>query len=403
MESGDCLEKQLRNGSHRVCAPEETLARILPLMHKFGITRIANVTGLDRLAIPVAIAIRPNARSIAVSQGKGVTYPHAKVSALMEAIEIWHAENIEREVYYASLADVSRSQEVIDLYRLPRTPGPRPKPTVRMHWIAATDIMSGRRKLVPLEMVHADYTHPVSPECGFFPASTNGLASGNHLLEATCHAICEVIERDALAVWHHLPLEAQRATRLDPASLTEPGHIETLAKFSQAGVECALWDVTSDVGVATVLCIIHEGDSPESHLGLGSGTHPDANTALHRAMNEAAQTRLNYITGAREDLFHDEFSVQGRQQKLDAYAPLRAEPSDMRQVSALASTVNDTLEADLDWLKRQLAAVGVQEIAIVDLSQDAFGIPVVRAIIPGLEAPHDDDAYVRGARAGGAT
>ncbi|MFK7881768.1 YcaO-like family protein [Roseobacter sp.] len=399
MDFKDSPEKQLLNGSHRVSTIDATLKRILPLKHSFGITRIANVTGLDRVSVPVAIAVRPNARSIAISQGKGATYDHAKASALMEAIEIWHAEHFEGEVYYASAADLLAKHQMIDLSRLPRTPGPDPKATVRMHWVKATDLMNDTQKLVPLEMVHADYTHPLSSDCGYFPASTNGLASGNHLLEATCHAICEVVERDALSVWHHLPSESQRATRLDPASVTDPTHIATLEKFANAGLECALWDVTSDIGVPTVLCIIYETDAPDGHLGLGSGSHLDTNTALHRAMNEAAQTRLNYITGAREDLFHNEYTTEGRQQKIDAFAALLDGREGLRKISDIEGVVNQTLEADLDWLKAKLREAGIEEIALVNLTREEFDIPVVRAIIPGLEAPHDDEAYIKGTRA----
>ena len=80
-------EKRLLSGSHRTCSVQETLARILPIKHRFGISRVANVTGLDHIGLPVVIAVRPNARSIAISQGKGRTLDHAKASAVMEAIE----------------------------------------------------------------------------------------------------------------------------------------------------------------------------------------------------------------------------------------------------------------------------------------------------------------------------
>ena len=65
--------KRYFHGTHRVCTPEETLARLQPLLRPMGITRIANVTGLDRTGIPVVMVCRPNARSVTVSQGKGLT------------------------------------------------------------------------------------------------------------------------------------------------------------------------------------------------------------------------------------------------------------------------------------------------------------------------------------------
>ena len=94
VEVPDDGPKRYLDGTHRVVEPKATLARVLPLAPRFGITRLANLTGLDTLGIPVAAAYRPNSRSIAVFQGKGTTLEAAKASALMEAAEAWHAEHI---------------------------------------------------------------------------------------------------------------------------------------------------------------------------------------------------------------------------------------------------------------------------------------------------------------------
>lgn len=393
------IEKKLLGGSQRICAASETLARVLPLMQDFGITRLANVTGLDNVGLPVVIAIRPNARSIAVSQGKGMTLAHAKVSALMEAIEIWHAEHVNLPVYYASIADLEPQHAFVNLERLPQTPHPRPRRTDRQHWVVAQDILNGQYKLVPLEMVHADYAYPASPEAGCYPASTNGLASGNHVMEAVCHGICEVIERDALTLWQYQSRAAQRDARIDLSTVTDTGLRASLDRFAQAGLVCAVWDVTSDTGVPTFLSVIFDPDAPTDHLGLGSGTHPDATIALHRTFNEAAQTRLNYISGAREDLFHAEYSAAGRAAKSEAYTDLLSGPQGTRAFAETPGVTHSELQADLTWLKTRLHQAGIDEIAVVDLTRDTFDVPVVRVIIPGLEAPHDDAAYVSGARA----
>jgi ribosomal protein S12 methylthiotransferase accessory factor len=66
------LLKRFRSGTHRVATPDETLARVRPLAARMGITRLGNITGLDQIGIPVAIAVRPNSRSVSVSQGKGL-------------------------------------------------------------------------------------------------------------------------------------------------------------------------------------------------------------------------------------------------------------------------------------------------------------------------------------------
>ena len=86
--------KRFRDGSHRVCPPEETWERIAPLLPQAGITRLADVTRLDVVGLPVWQAVRPGSRNLSVSQGKGTTPAAARVSAAMESLELWHAEDL---------------------------------------------------------------------------------------------------------------------------------------------------------------------------------------------------------------------------------------------------------------------------------------------------------------------
>src|SRR5215470_1129527 len=83
-----------------------------------GITRVANVTGLDWVGIPVYNAIRPNSRSLSVSQGKGVTHTAAKVSAYMESAEYWHAEFQTRPLRHESYRQLRRETAVVDVTEL---------------------------------------------------------------------------------------------------------------------------------------------------------------------------------------------------------------------------------------------------------------------------------------------
>src|SRR5215472_9591286 len=92
----DTARPRYHFGTQRAAAPDETLRRIKPLLPRAGITRLADVTGLDWIGLPVYQAIRPNSRNISVSQGKGLTRAQAKVSALMESLESFHAECIQQ-------------------------------------------------------------------------------------------------------------------------------------------------------------------------------------------------------------------------------------------------------------------------------------------------------------------
>ena len=81
------------HGTHRLAPPEETFARITPYLQSCGITRCAEVTALDvDLGVPTYCAIRPAALVLQTTNGKGLTSISARVSALMEAIELHHAE-----------------------------------------------------------------------------------------------------------------------------------------------------------------------------------------------------------------------------------------------------------------------------------------------------------------------
>jgi ribosomal protein S12 methylthiotransferase accessory factor len=357
------------------------------------------VTGLDRVGIPVAMATRPNSRSVAVSQGKGLTLADAKVSALMEAIELWHAEHIVQPMIFAAEQDLPDHPGPIDVGRLPRIPGGRYSPALRMHWIEGLDLVSGRAILVPHELVHADFTHPVPPGHGCFFSSTNGLASGGHLLEAICYGICELIERDALSIWYQRGAGARAGSRIEPATIAGDAARAMWEAFERAGLEVGLWDVTGDTGVAAFHCLIAERSAGQGHIGVGSGAHPDSSQALARALGEAAQTRLNYITGARDDLSFAEFLPKGRQAKARGAAALLGLGPPVRDFTAVPSRRAATFRDDLDWLLERLAAVSVGEVAVVDLSRSASEFSVVRVVIPGLEAPHDDDSYMPGPRA----
>ena len=81
-EDGHSTTKAYLRGTHRQRPPAETVARVRQLMPVMGITRVANVTGLDFVGVPVVMVTRPNSRSLAVSQGKGLDLDTAKASGL---------------------------------------------------------------------------------------------------------------------------------------------------------------------------------------------------------------------------------------------------------------------------------------------------------------------------------
>ena len=177
---------------------------------------------------------------------------------------------------------------------------------------------------------------------------------------------------------------------------------DVLDRLEIAGIDVAVWDVTTDVGVPSFYCLITERDGPDGHIGAGAGCHPSRSVALLRALTEAAQTRMTYISGSRDDLSPEEFTEGGVGEKLDSARDLigyQRPIGDFRQIPTLSA---DTFADDLAWLIDRLSTIGIEQVVAIDLTRPEIGIPVVRAVIPGLEAPHDDDDYLPGARAAAA-
>ncbi len=396
---GSPAAKQYRIGTHRVVSPVKTLERMAPHLAHMGITRLANVTGLDRVGIPVVMAMRPNSRSVAVSQGKGVDLQAAKASALMETVESWHAERISRPTLYGSFNDLRSTTPIADPDQFPKTRSSRFHPALRLLWIEATNLLTGEPRWIPYEMVHTDYTVPSPPGHGCFPCSTNGLASGNHLLEAQCHAICEVIERDATTLLHHMPQGERNARRVDLETVDDPECRTILARLKQADLEMVVWETTSDVGVAAFYGLLLPSDGVVEHIGAGAGAHPSRAIALSRTLTEAVQTRLTYISGARDDLLEDEFTLAGIEEKAAAARRMIRSSAPARSFLQAPTIEQDLLTDDLRMLLDRLAACGVDQVYSVDLSKPEMPVNVVRIVIPQLEPPHDDHTYLPGNRA----
>ena len=393
--------KRHRVGTHRTVAPEETLARVCPLMARMGITRIANITGLDRIGIPVVMVCRPNSRSIAVSQGKGVDLAAAKASGLMEAVETFHAETITSPLKLGSRRELGRSHPLVEVHALAAAAASPYHDDEPLLWIEGVELVSRVPLWLPYEVVHTNYTLSRGPASGCFPSNTNGLASGNHVLEATSHGIHEVIERDATTLWKHSGEHAKRARVLDLDTIDDGTCRAILARFERANMAVTVWDTTSDVGIAAFYCLVvgrgDDGADPE----FGGGCHPTREVALLRALTEAAQARTTYIAGSRDDFAPEDYSPEHRARRMQVCRRLTDTSRGVRDFHDVPTRDTESLGEDVSWALDRLLAVGIRQVVTVDLTKPEFGLPVVRVVIPGLEGPDKGGRsdYVPGPRA----
>jgi ribosomal protein S12 methylthiotransferase accessory factor len=289
---------------------------------------------------------------------------------------------------------------VIDVERLPKV-GAGPFPADRkILWIEGHDLLANEAVWLPYELVHTDYTLPLPPGSGALAMSSNGLASGNHPLEAIAHAVSELVERDATTLW--TLGAAQEDTRLGLETVDDPACRAVLDRFQRAGVTAGVWETTTDVGIAAFQCaILDRSTDPLRRLGAasGMGCHAAREIALLRALTEAAQARLTLIAGAREETGGGFYAHARSPEHLAALGARLAHERQPRRFADAPTFAGDTFEADLAASLARLSAAGIAEVAVVDLSRDDLGIPVVRVVIPGLETMHEIPGYVPGGRA----
>jgi YcaO-like protein with predicted kinase domain len=387
--AGPPVAKRFTEGTHRHEAPERTLARLTPRLADFGVTRVARLTGFDRTGVEVAAATRPAARGLSIANGKGCSEAAARVSAIMEAIERWHAERPLVALRFGEGRELAAFGRAADPESLPRRRKLPPGPLI---WAEAVDLATGSPALVPFDLVHTCWLAS-QPESAFF-TSTNGLASGSHPAEAALHALCELVEGDGLALFERLPVEARAARSLDPSSVDDAAVVALLDRLAQLGFVLALWDATSDVGLPTLLCALTDREAPRSPAGFGSGCHPDRGVAVLRAITEAAQTRAIAITGARDDLGPDLYAAGVGLRFRRAIAAAGAS----RPWAALPTATRPCLRDDLRAAVAAVGACGCGPVLAVDLSREP-GLAVVRLVVPGLEPAAPAGEALEGARA----
>ena len=375
------VEKLYFDGTHRSRSPEETYAAVEPLMAEIGVTEIVDVTPLDRLGIPVFTAVRPGAARGAarVHAGKGKEPIHARVSAMMEALERYCAEYRGDRMEYATYEEIGPGRAVHpeDLF-VPR----KLEQGEKLHWTPVWDILNDEEAYVPSNAVFHPYDS-LGMAVPLFRSDSNGLASGNVMEEAILHALFEVIERDALSLaeqrhdlGHRLTIGNDCAAR------------EVLDRFEENGIEIHLWLLDGKTGIPTVAAAADDTVTRDpAMIVIGSGTHACPEIAALRALTEVAQSRGSYLQGGRTDPQREMVIRKAGYERLKRINRMwftDAEAVDIRDIPDVS-----TNRFDLD-IERALQEISpyADRVCVCDLSRTP--VPVVRVVVPGFEVSYMD-------------
>lgn len=289
-------------GTIRAEPAHKTLMQAKKLMKALGITRLANITLLDNIGIPVYLCYRPQSKHLAVSQGKGLTHDLAKISALMESVETYAMENPPQPLKFAAWRDLPEQQRYpLETLLLPSVTADYSKQQ-SMGWNQIRSIDETQTRWIPQAMLDIR-SGCFIPERTFLNTSTNGIAAGNTYEEAISHGLYELIERDALVKFQH-DTQQEKNNRLVKLQ-TLPDNMQHLhEKIIHANASLVLWDITHHLEVPSFHAVIYNHDINRPLTAYsGTGTHLDSAIAVSRAITEAIQARAAIISGSRDDIF----------------------------------------------------------------------------------------------------
>lgn len=392
------------DGIERIVPAAETIRKAAQAARSLGVTRLADITGLDRIGIPVYSSVVPkSADSLSVYNGKGSRPVDAQVGALMEAIERQTALKVRLACVQGSFAELRKTNNVLDPRAINQKLADDYSEEAVYSWTEGTDLFTGERWWVPAKLAGYLWDDVPHPSC-FGTNDTHGLASGNCREEAICHALCELAERDAWTmaelIAHQLPRQRRLLAYgakngpddLESLPCLDLSSNELLEKFHRSGLFPVVRDITSDLGIPTVFSSVadeHICGFPMAHGGLGA--HPDINVAVRRSLTELAQSRCVDIQAVREDVEPpsatvDSFALHSRRvSAINRDTWYLGQSKSRRNLAQIPSNTFRSIEEDLAFLLKRFAASGLNRIIVVDFIPTVADYSVVRVIVPGIE------------------
>lgn len=382
----------------RTRSPEQAMAYIEPYLDDYGITRVAHLTYLDRVGIPVHTAHKPAGKSLSNGSGKGTTPAASRIGAIMEAIEQTYWEDCQLPRIKASAASLTADGVAhVDPADVPMNRGNLWNPRLQIEWAPMTDLRDGSQVLAPADTIGLPWRTESKRTSLTHMCSSNGLASGSNLVEAILSGLTEVMERDALAMkvakfGAHVPTESLNPDRL--AELYGDPFTTLREKIDQAELNFAVYDATTELGLPTYKSYITDPSVGGAGTFGGYGASLDAKTAVVRAVTEAAQARCLIIAGARDDQFRcgrDASRLASRQHHF-AEPPTTGEPPIRPDLST------GSLCGDIELLTGMLAHNDMPQVLLHRYTAPGDPVQVVRVLVPKLEG-YMFANYLQGPRA----
>jgi YcaO-like protein with predicted kinase domain len=130
------------------------------VLDTIGVTKVADVTDLDRVGIPNFMTVRPHDRGPGISyyNGKGTTRADAYAGAMMEAIERDAGERYDGPVIDASHYNLRRQHACVDPLEIHISMVRNYSEHLLLEWVLGFDLLTRRPTYAPLNCVVSPYT-----------------------------------------------------------------------------------------------------------------------------------------------------------------------------------------------------------------------------------------------------
>lgn len=342
-------------------SPEDLLATVIrPRMAGWGITRLADVTGLDYLGIPMAAAVRPlsdPARMVAA----GPTLAHAATSAALAVARVWHASSsVPAPLARSAPADFLTSYRIEDLGLPADCLVTR---STRLDWVQAQSLADGRQTVVPRDLVWLSRPprRPWRPT--FLTATTVGLGAGATRDDAILAALCGWAAHDAAAALAHGALMGV----LDTRTIPDAWCARTVQQVADADGQAVIAALPSRTGMPCWTAIFRGGDV----ITAGIAARPDPVAALAAALCDAAAARLAALAGTGGHVNPAHLGLAGWDEP----------PLPWRELLPGAEQAGGGVPASVAAVTRLVCAATGAAPLVVDLTADE-GIAVVKVLCP---------------------
>lgn len=234
----------------------------------------------------------PCGRDISRSGGVGESVEEAVITTLFEGLERYCGALLDRKRLHFGRAasDAYLLGDRLPLfapwqYEQPDWPFRALTPDSEIHWMPASSLLDGEERMVPAGLVYVPYL-PTSLQDNLCLSTSTGMAAGNNLDQVLLSGLLEVVERDAFMIMWLNRLSLPRI-ELDPASRAA----QLLgAKLKPLDARLTLVDLTTDIGIPTVMAVLEQRAFGHPVTALGMACKADYASAAIKAFFEAASS-----------------------------------------------------------------------------------------------------------------